>query len=159
MAGSYSGACKAIEDRLKAACLANGWPEETIIFEDGRTPEVIGPDRRLLPWVLCQIESFENKIRTVGGAGRRVTVLSGRINLTLFSPRAEDAADRDARRQAADKLSEIFRTVIFYDVEPGVYVRTWMPTIGPGNEARSVNPSGNWWAITIATPFEFFHRG
>lgn len=158
MAGSYAGACKAIEDRLKAACLANGWPEATIIFEDGRTPEVLGPDKRLLPWVLCQIESNNNRIRSVGGAGKRVTILNGRINLTLFSPRTNVDADRDLRRQQADSLADIFRTVVFYDVEPGVYVRTWMPTIGPGNDARSQNPSGNWWAITVSTPFEFFHR-
>jgi hypothetical protein len=153
MLGDYAGACKAIEDRLKGA-----WDQTPIVFDDGRTPDVIGPDRRLQPWVLCEIETYDSRIRSIGGAGMRVTVDAGRINLTLFSPRAEVDADRDSRRDMAVQLANIFRTAVFYKVLPGVYVRTWTPVIGPGGKARSENPSGNWWATTIATPFEFYHR-
>ena len=146
----YAGAMTAIEQRLQAS-----WTETPVSFENEAAPAVIGPDGTLQPWVYCEILTLRDRIRSVGRPGDHVNVLDGTISLTLFVRRD---SGRETARSLASQLAEIFRTQVFYQMAPGVYIRTWTPEIGPGNPAKSENPSGSWWAISIQTPFEFFHR-
>lgn len=146
----YAGAVEAMEQRLRDA-----WSETMIVFENDPLPDLKGADGLLVPWVLCEVETADARIRSLGAAGHHVTVDTGFVTLTLFVRRA---TGRAAARAMAGRLADIYRTAVFYQQDPGCYVRTWTPKIGPGNPARSENPSGNWWAISVMTPFEFFHR-
>lgn len=146
----YAGAMAAIEARLTTL-----WAETPVAFENEREPDVIGEDGLLQPWVYCEILTDRSRIRSVGRPGDHVNVLDGTIVLTLFVRRN---SGREEARGMASRLAEIFRTQVFHQVADGVYVRTWTPEIGPGNPANSENPTGSWWAISILTPFEFFHR-
>lgn len=146
----YAGAMAAIEQRLR-----DHWTQTPIAFENGDTPDVAGDDGLLRPWVLCEVQTLESRIKSIGTPGDHVTVDAGTISLTLFVRRGTGT---DEARAMAVRLADIYRTQVFYRQSNDEYVRTWTPRIGPGNPAKSENPSGNWWAITILTPFEFYHR-
>ena len=150
---TFADAVNAIEARLR-----DNWSTTPIAFENDNEPETAGPDGKRKPWVLCEVVTTRSAIKSVGRPGNHITVTNGIVALTLFVPRGGGKAGREQARILADDLADIFRTVRFHQVEPGVYVQTWTPEIGPGNHAKSENPSGAWWAMGIMTPFEFYHR-
>lgn len=145
----YDGAVAAIEGRLTA-----NWTTTPIGFENEDDPVQTGGDGNLAPWVFCEVVSDRAGIRGVGKPGSHVVVDEGFISATVFVP---VGSGRAIARRHAVAIGEIFRTKEFYNSDPGACVRTWTPEIGPGNPATSENPSGNWWAVTVTIPFEFFH--
>lgn len=144
------GAHAAIEEHVAAH-----WSTTALVFENEAPPDLVGPDGFLLPWVLCEIENADSGLKTIGGKGVGLVIDTGFISLTVFVRRG---TGRRLAREMAVQLADIVDTEILYRVSPDEYVRTWTPVIGRGNPAKSENPNGNWWAINIMTPFNFYHR-
>lgn len=145
----YAGAVAAIETRL-----SSNWTTTPIGFENSDDPVQVNGSGDLAPWVFCEIVSDRASIRGAGKPGSHVVIDEGFISATVFVP---VGSGRATARQYAVSIGEIFRTKEFYNSDAGACVRTWTPEIGPGNPATSENPSGNWWAVTVTIPFEFFH--
>lgn len=147
---SHSGAVAAIEAYL----LAN-WLTMPIAFANGPEPEVYDSDSVPQPWVFCEIETDRADIRGVGKPRSHVVVETGSILVTVFVPVGTGTA---LAQELADSIGDVFRVKQFYDSDPGVCVRTWTPTVSRGRPARTENPVGSWWAVTVTIPYEFYNR-
>lgn len=147
-----AGALAAIESRFTTA-----WGTTTpyALANQETAPVVVNGSGEPLAWILFEAECFDARIRGVGRPGNHVVVDEGVIEATVFVPLR---SERAVAREHAVAIGELFRTAVFYDSEPGAYVRTWTPVVGRGERAESENPAGLWWSVPVSIPFEFWHR-
>lgn len=148
---TYADAVDAIESRLR-----DMWSLTPVAFENDKRPSIAGPDGLPAPWIYCEVMTVHSGIKGVGNVGRQLLLDTGNIEITVFTPRDEGRSDA---REIAIAVAAIFDREVFADDGAGSYVRSWVPVIGPGNFAKSENPSGSWWAVSVMTPFEFYRIG
>jgi hypothetical protein len=140
-----AGAMEAIEQRLR-----DNWTTSPIILpNEGEQAAFV--DGAPVPWVLFEIENEEGDIIGAGKPGSHVNVDRGSIVAKVFVP---TGVGLSTARTHATAIGEIFRVKEFYR-SSGFCVRTWKPHVGRALPARSENPEGLWFCVTVTIPFEF----
>lgn len=143
-----AGALAAIEARFDAL-----WTATPKAFENSPKPNVIDGNGLLKPWVYFEAFVTRAEIHGAGKPGDHVIVEIGDIVATVFTP---FNTARSTGMAHAAAIGEIFRVKEFYQ-SAGACVRSWTPRVGRGEQTVSDNPNGNWWAVTVTIPFEFYH--
>lgn len=147
----FAGAMAAIVQRLK-----DDWDETPIAIE-GEDPvgdwPPVNDKGQPTPWVLCELVDVESYIAGFGQPGDQVVRDTGFIKLYYM---IQKGTGRDAAREAAGRLGEIFRQKQFYNTEPGVAVRTTTPRVG---RDPLISDDGNTVSGACCTiPYEFTRR-
>ena len=158
MAADYSGAVGAIRNKFVAEWIsAPATPRSRIAFvnEPHGVPWPPKLDNgKLAPWVLLEIASLPRARTYPGRPGGRTVLYEGHIYTHVYVP---IGAGTEQAIELAVLGGEIFRDQVFYrDVTPGCYVRTGTPAIAGGEAGDDEN---QWYRVSAATPFEYWHRG
>ena len=147
----YAGAEAAIRARIEA-----NWATTRITYQN-ETPDDPWPPMNasgeLLPWINLEIECHEAPIVGTGQTGNHVFRYEGLISVHVFVPVGSGDA---VAKQHAVTIGEIFRRKQFYTDTAGRAVRTEDP-YPAGGTAES--DDGNWFGVTMACPFVYWHRG
>lgn len=147
----FAGAKAAIRSRLDTL-----WTATPILHENAQVPDVwppSDPDHGPQPWVMLEIECAEAPIKGTGVDGARTYTYNGTIMVHVFVPIGIGTTKLD---ELAVAVGEIFRRRTFYNATPGYYVRTEDPAPVGRPEASD---DGNWYGVTSATDFTYWHRG
>jgi hypothetical protein len=147
----YAGAEAAIRARLE-----ENWSTTRITFENETPADPWPPldgEGLLVPWVNLEIECYGSEIVGQGRPGNHVYRYNGSISVHVFTP--VGTADTLGKEYAV-AIGEVFRRKTFYQVAPGVCVRTEDPY--PSDSDKGSN-DGNWFATTTICPFVYWHRG
>lgn len=156
MTADYAGAVEALRIRFVASWLLDGEPRTRIAFVN-QTPEAPWPPKdgqgNLAPWVLFEVEGNGVDHAGTGTPRAQVYLYRGHINLHVYVPVNSGTGDAIALAVAA---GEIFRNRLLYeDVSPGCYLRTWSPEVDGGGQG---DDDGVWFRASGRVPFEYFHR-
>ncbi|CAN7508741.1 hypothetical protein [Pararhizobium sp. LjRoot238] len=147
----YAGAEAAIKARLVAA-----WTETRITYQNETPAEPWPPvdaANVLLPWINLEIECFGSRIVGQGRPGNHVYRYDGMISVHVFTPMNSGT---ETGKQLSVAAGEIFRRKEFYNLEPGICVRTEDPFPALGNSASD---DGVWFGTTMTCAFVYWHRG
>lgn len=147
----YAGAEAAIRARLVA-----NWTTTPITYQNEQPSPPWPPvdaNGVLLPWVNLEIECTGAPIIGGGVPGNHVYRYEGTIMAHAFVPVGTGDA---LAKQYALSIGEIFRRKTFYDATPGYCVRTEDPAPLGGT---SKSDDGNWFGVTMAVDFVYWHRG
>lgn len=161
--GSY-GAAKAA---VKAALVA-GWTTTRIAYQnevpaDPWPPVVTGGGTfpTMAPFVYFEMATMPGQsIRGVGVPGDHLSETSGFIYVHVFVP---DGTGETLATQYAETIGNLFRSKKLYEAD-GCYLRTWVPRVDEGGDAAAQSEiagvnAGNWFRVTMAVPFQYFHQG
>lgn len=146
---SIADAIEAIEDKLKSE-----WTAHPVVFENQAIPELKDSDGEPAPFAYCEMLMSGSQIIGSGTPGQQTTREDGEIEVTVFVP---INTGRSSAREYAVEIGEIFRNQKFFDVDPTAYIRTMVPELQSSEKSTSENPNGNWWSVSVAIPFEFYH--
>jgi len=147
----YAGAVAAIRSRLET-----NWLTTRISFQN-ETPAQPWPpvdgDSVLQPWVHLEVAGLGSRLWTFGTVGQRGWRYDGMIYVHVFVPVGSGLAQA---QQYAVTIGELFRAAKFYDDGLGSYVRTLNPQVDGG---ATSDDDGNWFRVTLAVDFTYWHRG
>jgi len=147
---SYAGAKAAVRTYF-----AGLWTTTPVLFKNGSTDRPKGEDGQPLPWLFFEIVGSGSRIYAAGKPGNSVWYYDRLIQLHVFVPKGEG---EDRATELADTAGELFRAKVLYDdVTPGCYVRTWAPSTDEDDDGAA-DEEGVYFRRTCRIPFEYWHR-
>lgn len=162
--GSYGAAKAAVRVALEA-----GWTTTRIAYQnetpaDPWPPTAVVPGSsfpKMQPWVYLEMATMPGQtIRGIGVPGDQLSQTNGMIFVHVFVP---DGTGEAIATQYAETIGELFRSKKLYEAD-GCYLRTWVPRVDEGGDAAAQSEiagvnAGNWFRVTMAVPFQYFHQG
>lgn len=151
MTANYAGAVAAIEARFIAQFSAapfqkqNADPPQAVW-----PPPKPGADQLPPPFAYLEVLQTSSALRGAGSPGNQTWLTLGLIQVHVFAPRGYGMSDHIAIAEAA---GEVFRAATFYNTDPGAKIQCAAPAIGGGDSAAD---DGEYFALKVAIPFEFF---
>jgi hypothetical protein len=103
--------------------------------------------------VYFEVLQVTESLRGVGLPGNQLWLTTGNIAIHVFAPKGYAMPGHLA---LAGQAGAIFRAQTFYNTDPGAKVICGGATVRGGD---SESDDGNYFAVTVVIPFEFFWIG